>query len=262
MPRVSVILAVFNGERFLTPAIESILSQTFGDLELIVVDDGSTDGTAGILRGIRDSRVRCLTNQRNEGIYASLNKGLQLASGEYVCPMDADDIALPMRIQREVAFLDQNPECAMVGSHVRLIDELGIEIGVETPPTADKKIRSIMFIHNPFIHATMMIRSSVLQTVGGYDDRFLYNGDYDLWLRIASRYRFANLSEILLLRRIHAKAVTIEHELELVRNRIKTLHHAILHYYHKPVFLVYLVRPVLAYTFRRIQKLLVPLLKR
>ena len=256
MPRVSVLMPVFNGEQFLLAAIESILGQGFTGFEMIVVDDGSTDNTPEILRSIRDSRLRLLRNERNLGIVAALNRGLEYASGEYICRMDADDIALPGRLEQQVSFLDANPKCVLVGTHARLIDDRGNEIGVEAPPASDAHIRRIMFVHNPFIHGSVMLRSSALRAVGRYDDRFLHNEDYDLWLRIASLHSVANLPEILVSRRIHGNAITVAHELELVRYRIRTLRHAILHYYRKPAYLVHVVRPVLAYAYRRIRKAL------
>jgi glycosyltransferase involved in cell wall biosynthesis len=255
MALVSVVMPVFNAERFVRAAVESVLGQTHGDLELIAIDDGSRDASPAILGSMADRRLRILTNERNRGIVESLNRGLAAARGRYVARMDADDEALPERLERQVAFLEGHPEVTMVGSAAVLIDEAGRETGREEHPLTDRAIRRIMFVHNPFCHGSILLRAEALAACGGYDGRFRHNEDYDLWLRIAARHRVANLREPLIRRRRHAGSITARLETELTGYRVRTLTHAIAAYYRNPLYLIHVGRPVLAYGFRRLQEL-------
>jgi len=165
--------------------------------------------------------------------------------------MDADDVALPDRISRQARFLAIHPEVALVGCATSLIDEEGHEIGTEVYPESDKGIRSIMFVHNPFIHGTVVIRASVLAACGPYDARYLHNEDYDLWLRVASRYRVANLPDVLLRRRVHGGSITFRETVAQTGYRARTIAHAAWSYYRNPVYTLYAVRPAVAYLLRR-----------
>jgi glycosyltransferase involved in cell wall biosynthesis len=247
-------MPVYNGERFLRPAIESILCQTFGDFEFVIVDDGSTDGSEQIIRSYGDVRIRLLRNGENSGITKSLNYGIDSAIGEYICRMDADDVSVKDRLEKQVTFMDSHPGIALAGSGVVLIDAMGKETGTEHFPLSQRDIKRRIFVHNPFAHSTVIIRSAVLQHCGKYDTRFLHNEDYDLWLRIAAQYPVANIEEPLVLRRIHEQNITVEKESELVRYRMKTIRNAIFQYYKKPLYSVYLIRPFLAYAYRRLKK--------
>jgi glycosyltransferase involved in cell wall biosynthesis len=124
-PKVSVVMSVYNGEKYLCEAIDSILNQTFENFEFLIVNDGSTDRTLEILQSYRDPRIKVINNERNIGLTASLNKGLKIAKGEYVARMDADDVSFPHRLEQQKAFLDRNPRVAMVGSWAEVIDESG-----------------------------------------------------------------------------------------------------------------------------------------
>jgi glycosyltransferase involved in cell wall biosynthesis len=247
-------MPVYNGERFLRPAIESILCQTFKDFEFIIVDDGSTDSSVTIIRSYSDERIRLLQNTRNLGITRTLNTGLGVSGGEYICRMDADDISLPQRLQIQIDFMDSHRKIALAGSNVILIDFAGENRGREDHPTQPNLIKRRIFVHNPFAHSSVIIRSSVLKESGYYDPQFLHNEDYDLWLRLAAKYQLANIEEPLLKRRIHEQNITVEKKSELVRYRIKTLSHAIFHYYNNPAYSVFLIRPFLAYSLRRLKQ--------
>ena len=255
MPRVSVLMPVYNGERFLALAVESILGQTFREFELIIVDDGSTDGSARILSRFDDPRIRRLRNDRNEGITQSLNRGLELASGDYVCRMDSDDVSVPTRIERQIGFMEEHTEIAVVGSFATVIDSTGTAVDTERYPQSASDIRKTLFVHNPFAHGAVMIRSSVLKECGAYDARFLHNEDYDLWLRVAARHPLANIPEPLLHRRVHGGNITAANETQLVKYRLKTLSHAFARYYRNPFYRIFLARPAAAYLYRRIKRL-------
>ncbi|MFI5252434.1 MAG: glycosyltransferase family 2 protein [Bacteroidota bacterium] len=250
MPKVSVIIPMFNAERFLRSAVESVLGQTFADFECIIIDDGSTDSSEQIIRSYHDSRIKLLRNSNNLGITKSLNKGISESIGKYICRMDADDMCVPDRLLKQVTYLDSHLDVAVVGSWVILIDTQGRNIGTEQYPGSSADIMNQIFTHNPFAHSSVMIRRTVLDICGNYSANFLHNEDYDLWLRIAARFPVANIEEPLIMRRIHESNVTVMKETELVRYRIKTLAHAIFHYYHKPLYITYLLRPYFAYYMR------------
>lgn len=252
---VSIIMPVLNGEKYLREAIESVFRQSWSDFELVVVNDGSVDRTGNILASCPDRRLRVLSNDRTQGIATSLNRGVQSAQGKYIVRMDADDIAVPSRVKHQVDFLEKNPGIAMVGCNTLLIDAEGRTIGTENYPITDEDIRKTVWVHNPFAHGSVVLRRSVLDEVGLYSTRFLHNEDYDLWLRILSRFRAANLPDRLLMRRVHGASISGSHEIEMVRNRWHTLAHAVFDYYRKPHYAIYLVRPLAAYGFRVIRSM-------
>jgi glycosyltransferase involved in cell wall biosynthesis len=211
-PEVSVVMAVFNGERYLREAVESILGQTLGDLELIVVDDGSTDRTPTILQEYRraDSRVNVLS-QSNAGQPAALNRGCAVARGAYIARIDADDTAARERLSRQVAFLRRSGRVGLLGGSVDLINSRGRRFDRTECPLGDREIRRALGERNCFAHTTVMFRTEAWRVTGGYREAFFYAEDYDLWLRIAERYEVANLPESLARYRIHGDQVTVHH---------------------------------------------------
>lgn len=202
MPAVSIILPVFNGQESLASALDSLISQTFRDFELIVIDDGSTDQSQAVLRayGERDGRVK-LYSQANEGLARTLNRGIQLAQGSYFARMDADDISCPERLARQVAFLDTHPEIGVVGTWVKTIGD-GVE-EVWRYPVRDDGIRSQLLFNSSLAHPTVVLRQAVLAAVGGYNGHCTVAEDYELWSRLAAYTQFANLPQVLLLYRRH-----------------------------------------------------------
>lgn len=198
---VSVVVPCYNCEKFLRDAIESILAQGFRDFELILIDDGSTDKTPDILQGFseEDPRVRILKNDVNGGICVALNKGLDAARGEFICRMDADDIAEPDRLEKQISFMRSFPKTVVCGSHLILIDEQGRETGRRRYDLDDKKIKKNRFLRSPFAHPAVMIRRSILEEHRiRYSERFPYAECYYLWMRLAPYGDFANLDAFLL----------------------------------------------------------------
>lgn len=208
-PRVSVVMPVRNGEAFLREALDSILAQTFRDFELIVIDDGSSDGTPAIIAeyAARDSRLRAI-RQEASGLTQSLNRGWRSAAGEYVARMDADDVALPDRLEHQVEFLDGHPEVAVVGTTVIEVGPDGKELRVVRFPEDEAAIRRELRRSNCLVHASVMVRRAALEEVGGY--RLDQVEDYDLWLRIAERHALANLPQPLLRYRHHPGQYSVD----------------------------------------------------
>jgi len=200
MPKVSVIISVYNGSKFLDQAIESILKQTFVDFEFLIVDDASTDSCPEIIStwAKKDSRISVIKNNLNIGLTKSLNKGIEMAKGEYIARIDADDVCYPKRLEKQVAFLDANKNCALVGSWAEIINDKNNILRVVKYPTESAKLKRDLIKYNPFFHSSIMIRKSTLTNVGMYDENFRFAQDYELYFRIAKKYDIANLPETLI----------------------------------------------------------------
>jgi hypothetical protein len=208
MTEVSVVMGAHNAEEYLGEAIESVLAQTFRDFELIVVDDGSTDRTAGILDGFRDSRIVRVRNEENVGLTRSLNRGLRLAQGRCIARLDADDVSLPQRLERQVALLEARPDVGLVGCPVIYIAPDGRELGVQRIYASDTH-QALLDTEFCWEHSAVMFRAECVTVVGPYREAFRYAQDYDLWLRIAERFGMFTLSEPLVKLRLHTDAISI-----------------------------------------------------
>ena len=194
-------MPVYNGDRHLRESIRSILSQTFREFEFIIVDDGSTDDSVEIVQSFKDSRIQLISNTRNEGLARSLNRGLDIARGEYVIRMDADDISLPRRISVQVDFMDSRSELGAAGTWIRHFDETGRK-DVFRYSTDPKIIRCEVLFDSPLGHPTVIIRKNLFQSKGlKYDETFPYAQDYDLWSRATEQVSLSNIPRVLLLYR-------------------------------------------------------------
>ena len=210
-PLVSVIMSMFNAERFLEQAVRSILEQTYRNFEFIIIDDGSKDRSWDIASrlGQHDSRIHLIRLENNQGVSVACNKGLQKAQGKYIARMDADDISLPDRFLRQVEFMECHPEVGVLGCGMRYMDEFGNLLGV--PPTlhGDLSIRWALFFENPFINSTVMIRKSLLDRYDlKYEPALVYGEDYDFWCRFLLLTKGENLPEIFLYYRLHPNSLS------------------------------------------------------
>jgi glycosyltransferase involved in cell wall biosynthesis len=206
-PLVSVVLPVHDGERFLAEAVDSILGQTLGDLELVVVDDGSTDATRSILAGYDDPRLRVVA-QPHRGLVAALGAGIAESGAAYLARMDVDDVSEPLRLERQLELLERHPRVGMAATWVAVVDEEGRELRRHVlPPEHDDLVRRLL-LRNPFQHGSVLIRRAALDAAGGYRDDYGANEDYDLWRRLARSCELACVPEVLYRYRVHAGAVT------------------------------------------------------
>jgi glycosyltransferase involved in cell wall biosynthesis len=217
-PRVSVLVGSWNNAATLPRAIDSLLAQTLPELEVIVVDDGSTDETAALAAGYRDARVRCL-RLPHQGIARSLNAGIRAARAELVAVNDADDWSLPERLTRQVAALDSDPSMAVVGCLMREVDGDGHELRRRLP-AARGDVREALPRFNPIPNTSAAFRRSAVLGVGGYDPRWRYAMDYDLWLRLADRHAIVNLPDVLAVRELGTGNVNSTRERQQIAESI------------------------------------------
>lgn len=214
MPKISVIMPVYNGEKYLKNSIESIISQTFVDFEFIIVNDGSTDKTEEIILSYKDPRIKYF-QKNNSGIVDSLNLALEHAKGEYVARIDADDISDGSRLEVTYNYCKEH-DVVLLGTHAILIDEKGTESGELTyPPLLSSEIRKYSILHNPFIHSSILIKRSVFDEVGKYKKLYKHVEDYELWTRVIYKHKCENIPQDLLKYRIHSKQITKRFNLKM-----------------------------------------------
>ena len=226
--RASVLIGAYNSAATLQRAIDAILAQTVSDLELIVVDDGSSDDSAAIAAAAvaSDPRVRLLSMGRNVGIARSLNAGIAAAGAPFVAVQDADDYSDPRRLERQLAVLEGDPEVAVVGVRMHEVDEAGRALAPRTSFAAGDVADALMRF-NPIPNTSAMVRRDAVLQAGGYDPRYRYAMEYDLWLRLAERWRVVTLDEALATRVMGAANVAARAEraqtLEAIQIRMRTL---------------------------------------
>lgn len=207
-PRVTVLMSVYNSDKYLRVAIDSILNQTYDNFEFLIIDDGSTDKSLDIIKSYKDPRIR-LVSRKNKGLVASLNEGIEKARGEYIARQDSDDASKPERLEKEVEYLDNHPEVGLVGSNYTVMDSRKwkplVDTNVFTHPN-DLKLAQITC--NQYGHGSIMMRTSVVRRCKGYDSRVGYVEDYDLWNRISRITNIANIEEPLYLYRKNEEGIS------------------------------------------------------
>ena len=221
-PLISVVMPVFNSERYLAQAIESILDQTFSDFEFLIFDDGSTDGSAEIIESyaVKDPRILAKFSPMNMGYVTHLNDGIVLARGSYLARMDSDDVALPRRLEVQKEFLDRHPGIGVVGSSSIRMDEDGRELGLSKRHAAPSYLFWQSFFTNPMAHPTVMYRKTIFDSVEGYRESKIPAEDYDLWTRVLASWHLANVEEPLLKYREHNNSVSVlRREMQLRNSR-------------------------------------------
>lgn len=209
-PAIAVIMAVRDGERFIGEALDSVLGDDFRDLELVVIDDGSTDATPRILaeRASRDGR---LVTRREEGetLAQVLNRGVGISRAPLLARLDADDVSLPGRLRAQVEFMRAHPEVVLLGGQALLVDEEGHEFGTASYPLEDAELRSALETVNPFVHSAVAMRREAFEAVGGYRENLRHAEDLDLWLRLSERGSLAGLPQPVVKYRIHGDQVSL-----------------------------------------------------
>lgn len=199
MTRVSVILPVYNGEPYLKDAVESILTQEFSNFELIAINDGSTDGSVEVLESFRDSRVK-IVNQANRGLALTLRRGVEMACGEYVARQDQDDLSLPSRFTKQLAFMDAHPKCGAVGTWSVILKDGQLTHRGHSHPTGNGRMQVMSLFDSYFVHSSVMLRRSMVLAADSYPTAPDRNPpeDFDLWSRMSRNCEFSNLPEPLI----------------------------------------------------------------
>jgi glycosyltransferase involved in cell wall biosynthesis len=238
-------MAVFDGAPWVGAAVESLLTQTLADLEVIVIDDGSTDPTPEVLAALRDPRLRVERRPR-AGLTRSLIRALELARAPLLARLDADDLALPERLARQRQFLDAHPDVGLLGTAAREVDVTGREVAIVRPPVDDAAIRRALIRANPFVHSSVIMRRAALDRAGGYDPSFPVAQDYDLWMRLARVTRLANLPEPLVIRRLAPGRVSAVRDDDRLRAEARVRWRAVRSHAYPWWCAVYALRPLAA----------------
>lgn len=209
-PKVTVLMSVHDGEKYLATAVNSILRQTLCDFDFLIIDDASTDASSAILSDFarKDARIQILTNERNLGLAASLNRGISQIKTPYIARMDADDIAAPQRLEQQLAYMEQNPSICASGTWITQFTQ-DTYLNIYEPATNPQMVREHTLFNGPQImHPTAIIRTEAIRAINGYDEAFSCAQDYDLWLRLLTHGELANIPKILLFYRVHEMSIS------------------------------------------------------
>lgn len=222
MPKLTILIPTYNCARFLKECIDSICVQNFNDYELLIIDDGSTDHTDVVVKGIEDERIVYIKNDRNLGVVATLNKGLEIAKGEFIARMDADDVIVGNRLETQIDFLENNPQYGMVGSWYKIMNENGNVIS-EVKSNVDESFLSLALkFANHFAHPAVMMRTDIAKRLR-YDKKFKHCEDHELWLRFSEVSKITNLPFFFLNVRLHSKSTCRLNQKELKISVIELL---------------------------------------
>jgi len=200
---ITVQIALYNSEKYIKQTIESLLNQTFENFEILIINDASTDNSINVVNSINDDRIRLIHNDTNKGICLTRQRGIEEAKGKYIAILDSDDLAMPMRLEKQFLFLENNPEIVLCGSNAKFIDENDNEIAHTHTLNCDPDlIKIVLLFANQFINSSVLCRKDVMLEVGGYKKPIAE--DYDLFVRIAEKYKTTNLDEKLVSYRMHS----------------------------------------------------------
>jgi len=229
-PFASVLMPVYNAEKYLAEAIESILHQTYSNFEFLIFDDGSTDNSLNIIKAHKDPRIKVFHSQANDGLVKHLNKGIDIAKGKYIVRMDADDISHPTRLEEQVAFMEKNPEVGVCGSYVEVFGKMAY---ISKLPTDHEQMIVALLYFTPIIHPSVIIRKDVLDYFNiRYKPAFLFAEDTELWYQLSKVTRLANIPRVLLKYRIHNQNISVtkweSHQLGLLKKIRKLQYEALL----------------------------------
>ncbi|ENU2505986.1 glycosyltransferase family 2 protein [Escherichia coli] len=226
---ISVVMPVYNSEKYLAEAIQSILNQTHKNFELICINDGSTDKSQEIIEyfSSRDARI-VVINQPNKGVVSSLNLAISLAKYDYIARMDADDISHPTRLDKQIRYMTSNKDISILGTAYNYVDINGRVLKTRKPPQNDSRIKGIMLFGSPLCHPSVMFNKRLIGMDLYYDNDFKHCEDYELWTRLYGKFKFGNLPDVLLDYRIHDKSVSRENNELQIANKVKAINRNLL----------------------------------
>ncbi|OGE45022.1 hypothetical protein A3B39_05455 [Candidatus Daviesbacteria bacterium RIFCSPLOWO2_01_FULL_37_10] len=238
-PKITVVMPVYNAQKFIISAIESILNQTLRDFELIIVNDCSTDKTRKIIESFarKDPRIKIVNNKTRMNIAASLNKGVSMASSNIIARMDADDISIPIRLEMQYRLISSDKNIAVVGANIIVMDLNENEIAIRNYPTTSEELKACLFKYSSFAHPVVCFRKSVFDEVGGYNPKYSPTEDLDLWFRLGVKHKFGNVKKPLLKYRLYNNSSSNRSLKDLEILVFKIRFDAITKYGYKPSFL-------------------------
>lgn len=243
-------MSVYNGEVNVRETIDSMLAQSFKDFEYIIIDDASTDNTYQILKEYqqKDSRIVLLKNSQNLGLTKSLNKAIGYARGKYIARIDAGDISLPQRLQKQVDYMESHPDIGLLGTAIRIVYRLSAENEIETDitlPANHEEILKMMRRMNPFGHVTVMFKTDLFRSLGGYDESFIVGQDGELWARMIQKTRVYNLHDVLVIAPMHPFSISIINNNKQLRTRLRLCIRKIRWKISPWYYFVYMLKPLL-----------------
>lgn len=216
---VSILIPVFNAEKYLAEAIESILNQSYSDFEFLIINDGSNDKSEEIILSYSDQRIRYIKNESNLKLIKTLNKGIQICKGKYIVRMDADDISHPERIQKQVEFMESNPDIGICGSWFETFGEVDTSI-VRYKETHDE-IMTKMLYQCHLCHPSIILRREIFDDPDMYfDENYPHAEDYDFYLKVSKKWKFHNIQEAILKYRIHNESVSNKNKSIQIKNSL------------------------------------------
>lgn len=216
-PKLTVLMAVYNGEKYLKEAINSILGQTYRDYEFVIINDGSIDGSVKIIQSYSDERIRFIDNEKNIGLSSTLNEGIELATGEYIVRMDQDDISLPTRIEKQVAYLQKHKDVILLGTGCIEIDRAGRIVKQHRYHIEHRSlIKCFERGGSPFPHSSVIYKTEAVKQVNGYRNRLNDAEDLDLWMRLSFLGKICCLSVPLVKLRKHEESITARSEKSII----------------------------------------------
>jgi glycosyltransferase involved in cell wall biosynthesis len=219
---ITVIMPVYNAERYLNAAINSILTQTFKNFEFLIINDGSNDRSEEIIKSYPDSRIDYIKNEQNRGIVETLNIGLQRSKGKYIVRMDADDISFPDRLKTQLDFMQSHPQCRLCGTRAIAINEKGDTLYKIRRPTLDNEVKVQHLFRNSFIHPSVIIDAEIAKRLK-YSPNYEHAEDYYLFSQIAKDHQVANLENNLIYYRVHPENITSKKQHEMNKSEMKTI---------------------------------------
>lgn len=224
MFNVSIITITYNRASYIKEAIDSVLNQSFKDFELIVLDDCSTDNTEEIVKSYFDEKIKYFKNDKQLRIAASRNKAIDLCGGKYIAVLDSDDIWYDTeKLKKQIEFLENNKEYALVGTNAIFINDKGEEIKKSSVKIEDKEIRKSILLRNQFFHSSVLFSKDVFINLGNYDENLKIGEDYDLFLRIGQKYKFANLKDYSTKYRVHSGSICVSDKIKASNDTMKII---------------------------------------
>ena len=220
-PIVTVLMPVYNGAKYLSEAIDSILNQTFQDFEFLIIDDNSNDNSVELIKQYYDSRIRLIQNTKNIGQSRTMNRGLELAQGVYVARMDQDDISLPERIEKQVIYFENHPKVGVLGCHVRIVDVELRNFNIRPRPMTNYENQWRLLYNTSVMHPSVMFRRILFLKYGGYNNEYSPAEDYEYWSRLSQFTEIHQLPDVLMKLRIHEANTSISNRSNQLKNTLK-----------------------------------------